>query len=302
MTGAGLLALATIVALLFIEECGAPLPMFPADGLLIAGGILIATGAVRIWITLPVLVLGDMIGATTGYLWVRLLGRRALDAVVRRLGMTRLIDTLTIRLNRAGVVGVFLTRLIPGTRAYTNLVSGAIGVRPRTFLAGMLPASALWVVAVTLLGTVLGVGAETYISRYESLGVEVLVALGVVAAGYVALRFVPGRSRLAPEPPGVSRILLGLGVDVVIVLAVAGAIAAGSLEVLRVGEPAGFTDVTGLVGVLGVVYVLVTRLGIGATTGERLLRVTYRQVLRRPAPVIAPPPPDAGPEPPPPPS
>ena len=139
MTVAGLIALATIVALLFIEDAGAPLPMFPADGLLIAGGVLIATGAVRIWVALPVLVVGDMVGATTGYYWVRLLGRRALDAVARRLGMTRLIDTLAVRLQAAGVPGIFVARLIPGTRAYTNLVSGAIGVRPRTFLAGMLP-------------------------------------------------------------------------------------------------------------------------------------------------------------------
>ncbi|HEX4214759.1 MAG TPA: DedA family protein [Candidatus Dormibacteraeota bacterium] len=283
MTGAGLIALASILSVLFIEECGAPLPMFPADGLLIAGGVLIATGAVRIWIALPVLVVGDMIGATTGYYWVRLLGRHALDAVVRRLGMTRLIDALAVRLQAAGVPGVFLARLIPGTRAYTNLVSGAIGVRPRTFLAGMLPASALWVTVVTFLGMALGVGAERYISRYESLGLEILIGLGVVAVGYVALRFVPGRSRSEPErPPGIGRILLGLAIDVAIVLAVAGAITASALGVLRVGEPDGFTDVAVLVGVLGVVYVLITRLGTGATTGERLLRITYRQTRRPP--------------------
>ena len=285
MTGAGLIALASIVGLLFIEECGAPLPVFPADGLLIAGGVLIATGAVPIWITLPVLVLGDMLGAATGYYWVRLLGRRALDAVVRRLGMTRLIDALTVRLQATGVLGIFLTRLIPGTRAYTNLVSGAIGVRPRTFLAGMLPASALWVVAVTLLGMVLGVGAERYISRYESVGLEALIGLGVVAVGYIALRFVPGRSRSEPDAeagPRVGRILLGLAIDVAIVLVVAGAITAGAVQFLRVREPDGFTDIAVLVGVLGVAYVLITRLGTGATTGERLLRITYRQTLRRP--------------------
>ena len=113
----------------------------------------------------------------------------------------------------------------------------------------------------------------------------------MIAAGYVAFRFVPGRSRSEPAAetrpeveigPRIGRILIGLAIDVAIVLAVAGAVAAAAFEVLRVGEPDGFTDVAVLVGVLGVVYVLITRLVDRCHHRRAAPRDHHRQTLRRP--------------------
>jgi membrane protein DedA with SNARE-associated domain len=123
--------------------------------MLITAGVLAATGAVPLWILLPVLVLVDMAGATLGYLWVRTLRRSALRRPAERLERSRVVAVLTDRLRAAGAPGVFLTRLVPGTRVYTNLAAGLIDLRPSTFLLGMLPAAALWVSGITLLGALL---------------------------------------------------------------------------------------------------------------------------------------------------
>ncbi|MGH7912569.1 MAG: DedA family protein, partial [Candidatus Dormibacteraceae bacterium] len=195
MPPAGLLEVVAILGLLFVEEVGVPLPMFPADGLLVAGGVLAAGGAMPVWLLLPALLGVDMLGALAGYLWVRALRRRALQGPVARLQRSRRLRLLGDRLRRTGAPGVFLTRLVPGTRVYTTLAAGAIDLRPRSYLAGMLPASLLWVTGVTLLGTVIGSRALPLLARFESLSLDGLALLVAGLASYLALRHLPALAR-----------------------------------------------------------------------------------------------------------
>lgn len=278
MTGAGLAAMAVILGLLFIEEVGVPLPMFPADGLLIAAGVLVATGAVRWWIMVPLLVLTDVAGAAIGYAWVRALGRKALYRLAGRLGATATLDRVSDHLRTAGAAGVFVTRLIPGTRVYTNLVAGVMDMEPRAFLTGMAPAAAVWVTAVTSLGILLGNQAARYVAGFEQLGLDALLVLAIAFVCYLALRAMPRRRvrglRLVTGAR-LRTLALGLLVDSVIVVAAVTALLLIALHLAGMGEPDGVPDQSLLVGVAAIAYIAITRLGIGATVGEKLLSVSY---------------------------
>lgn len=283
MNPSGVLLAASLVGLLFVEELGVPLPMFPADGMLIAAGVLATSGAVPLWLLLPALILFDMLGATLGYLWVRTLRRGALRRPAERLERSRVVGILTDRLRAAGAPGVFITRLVPGTRVYTNLAAGLIDLRPTTFLLGMLPASALWVTVITLLGALIGNRVRPYLAQAEGLSLAALALLAALFACYLVLRYLPDlrHRRRVPVPalPGrLPALLLGLGIDAVIVGAAAGLICALALGPLGRSEPDGVVDVALIVGITGLVYALVTRLGLGSTTGEHLLRLDYHHL------------------------
>jgi membrane-associated protein len=283
MTGAGLVAMSAILGLLFIEEVGVPLPMFPADGLLLAAGALVATGAVRWWIMLPLLVLTDVAGAAIGYAWVRALGRKALYRLAGRMHATTTLDRLSDRLSTAGAAGVFVTRLIPGTRVYTNLVAGVMDMKPRAFLAGMAPAAAVWVTVVTSLGIVVGNQAARYVASFEQIGLDVLLVATIVFVCYLALRGMPRRRVRGLHLVTDARtqaLALGLIVDSAIVLAAAEALVLIALHLAGLQEPDGMPDQSLLIGAATIAYIAVTRFGFGATVGEKLLSVSYGPPLR----------------------
>jgi membrane protein DedA with SNARE-associated domain len=251
--------------------------------MLITAGVLAGTGAVPLWLLLPVLVGVDMAGAALGYLWVRTLRRRWLRGPADRLERTRVIAILTDRLRAAGAPGVFVTRLVPGTRVYTNLAAGLIDLRPSTFLLGMLPAAALWVAGITLLGALVGNRVRPYLARAEGYSVDGLAVLAAFFLSYLVLRYLPDlrhRRRVAePALPGrLSSLLLSLGIDALIVAGVAAVVSALAIGVLGLSEPDGAFDVALIVGATGLAYAVVTRLGVGSTTGEYLLGLDYHRL------------------------
>lgn len=87
--------------------------------------------------------------------------------------------------------GIAITRLIPGLRIYTTLVAGAARVPRRTFLAGMLPATVVWVVVFVILGALVGLPVEHFFNQIARLAVQgvILIAMGVGV--YIAIRKTP---------------------------------------------------------------------------------------------------------------
>ncbi|TMC50959.1 MAG: DedA family protein [Chloroflexi bacterium] len=276
----GTVALLLLCFLLFSEEAGVPLPFAPGELVLIAAGLLIASGSLTWWLFVPLAWVACGGGAAIGYEWARALGAPGLEALAERLGAGRSLRRVEDRLRAAGPMGIAVSRLIPGLRIYTTLAAGAVRVDRRQFLLGALPAMAVWVVIFTVLGAVVGIPAEHFFTNIEKLALRgaLLIVAGVGA--WVAVRRVPPISRedhILLDTPGVWRFAMAVAIDLVIVACIVVGLGALARGIAGVGEGAGWVEVLAVLATVAVFYVVITRRGVGATAGERLLNLTYRR-------------------------
>jgi membrane-associated protein len=287
----GPIAITAIWLVIFVEEAGVPMPMFPGDGLLLMAGVLIAAGKVSPWLFFPVAYVSAVGGAMTGYAWSRRLGRAGLDRLAGRLRLRRHLDRASSRLQRTGAMGVVVGRLLPGTRVYTNLVAGASGMMPATFARGLAASSLVWLGVLTGAGILVGVPAMHYLGQVQAIWLTLVAQAGLVVLVAVCLRSlrpprVHARSRPS-RPSRVPRMVAAAGLD----LALAGLVAV-TLHWLRLPPPViptsaleaatlAYAMVTHMVfGITAAVlaYVVLARLLFGTTAGERVGQVSYRRV------------------------
>lgn len=279
----GTAAAAVLLALLFVEEAGVPLPFAPGEVVLIAGGLLVAGGGLPLWVWLPLAWVALAGGALLGFVWARALGQAGLRSIAERLRAGETLDRVGRRLRASGGGGIALSRLFPGLRVYTTLVAGAIGVDMRTFASGAMPAMIGWATGFTLLGAVVGIPAEHYFSEAERLSLRGAVLVVAAVGAFFAARRVPdgGRGMALARAPAPGRIALAVIVD----LAIVGSLVLGLGAAARTGLGAttrfGWLELVGIALGLGLAYLVVNRRRSGATAGEALLDITY--VRRRPA-------------------
>lgn len=269
----GPVAIAVICLLIFVEEAGVPLPMFPGDGLLLVAGIMISAGQISPLLFVPLAYVACVGGALLGYLWSRHLGRVRLERLADRLHLRGHLVRARERLRRTGAVGVVVGRILPGSRVYTNLVAGVTGMPLATFARGLVPSAAIWLAMLLGLGVAVGVPAAPYLHQaQELLGRAALVGLFLLGS-LAVLRLVraPELSRVARSKRDVLRLVAAIGLDVTIV----GGIAVTTSSTLLTGA----IGLTIAVSLTLLVYVTASRLALGSTAGEHLGRVSYRQLL-----------------------
>jgi membrane-associated protein len=278
----GNVAVVVLCGVLFANEAGVPMPT-NGELILIAGGILVGTGALDPWLFVPLAVVASLGGAFTGYSWARLVGEKGLQAVAERLGQSRRLARVSARLAKAGPLRIVLYRLTPGFRVYTSLVAGAAGVDRGRFLTGIGPVILLWVVLFTAVGALVGVPASRYLSKLQNLVLQggLLIAVGVVA--YPGVRRIPTAGREALDRlPTRLRVVLAVMVDVALiatvvvgVLSITGGLLAIASPVLAVAALAWWVDLLAVLLVIAVFYSVATRRGMNATAGETLLDASY---------------------------
>jgi membrane protein DedA with SNARE-associated domain len=266
---------AIVCALLFLEEAGLPIPVAPGEVMLIGAGLLVASGAAPIWLIGPLAYLAVICGVLTGYTWAHWIGPKRLHAFAARLHAGGPYDRAAARLRAASPLQIAASRLLPGLRVYTSLVAGAVGLNLGRFMAGVLPASALWVVVFMGLGVFVGAPVERLLGRFEAYGLQALVVLAVVVIWVVAARWMPAAGPAAASDPRRARwrFAVAVGLDLVAVTGVAGVLS------LVTGVARGEFDEQIFLGVifaiLGVLYLVVARQTVGYTLGEALLDVRY---------------------------
>jgi membrane-associated protein len=287
MTGflamSGATAIALICLVLFLEECGVPLPILPGDVLLATGGILASGGQLHLSVFIAATTVAMCAGALVGHGWSGALGRPALRRFAERLGKADRLDRALARLQRSGWLGVLVLRLVPGMRVYTNLAAGIAGTPRRTFVAGLVPSVFVWTIGFSLLGLLLGPTAESALHAIQGAVPLVLVISGVSVAVLALLLRLPGRGDQPRERGGALRVALAGLVDLAIAAAAVAAVFESAELLPRVIDEAGRATHSAVAGVIILAYVVVSRRAAGATAGEGLLRVSYRRRRRLPS-------------------
>jgi energy-coupling factor transport system substrate-specific component len=187
---------AIICGLLFLEEVGVPLPFAPGDLLLAIGGIAIAAGRVNPALLPGAAAASVMAGAIAGRELFALLGWERLMRVARPLRAEEPLRRAAELMHRSGWRAVFTARLVPGLRVYTTQVAGVTGMRRRDFVAGLAPATALYVTAFVGLGAAFGRPILALIHQAEHQLLVVALVLAVPVALAILLR-APARRTLA---------------------------------------------------------------------------------------------------------
>jgi membrane protein DedA with SNARE-associated domain len=243
--------------------------------MLIGAGLLVASGAAPIWLIGPLAYLAVICGVLTGYTWSHWIGAKRLRSFAVRLHAGGPYDRAAARLRAASPLQIAASRLLPGLRVYTSLVAGAVGLNLGRFMAGVLPASALWVVVFMGLGIFVGAPVERLLGRFEAYGLQALVIAAVVLVWVVAARWMPAAKPAAASDPGRARwrFAVAIGLDLVAVTCVAGVLSVVSDVARGAFDEQGFLAVT--FAILGVLYLVVARQTVGFTLGEALLDVRY---------------------------
>src|SRR6266566_167939 len=145
-----------ISVLMFIEETGVPLPFAPGDLVLAIAGIAVAGGRVNPVLLVVAVSISITVGAIIGRAAAELLGWDRLMRIAQPLHARGPLERAAGLLQRGGWRTVFTARLIPGLRVYTTQVAGVSRVPFRTFVAGLLPANAVYIAAFVGLGAAFG--------------------------------------------------------------------------------------------------------------------------------------------------
>jgi membrane-associated protein len=254
----GMAAMVLICAVLFAEECGVPLPLLPGDLLLVAGGIIAATGHLSLAVFIAATTLAMCGGGIIGHGW-----SHALDGVLRRLEVS-------------GWAGVMVCRLLPGMRVYTNLAAGIAGVRRSSFAAGLVTSVLAWTLGFSLFGFVVGRPAAHAIHRMQGALPALLLASVLAMVILAALRHLPGRRLRSRPRRGHLRVACAGLVDLALASTVVAFVLEGVEQLPRQGG-AGLLPQCAIGGAVILTYVAVSRRAAGATAGEGLLRVSYRR-------------------------
>jgi membrane-associated protein len=270
-----------ICTLLFLEEAGLPLPIAPGEAVLIGAGLLVARGSEPIWWVAPFAYLAVCCGVLVGYTWASRIGPARVRALAVRLHAGGPYDRAAIRLRAATPLQIAASRLLPGLRVYTSLVAGAVGLKLDRFMTGILPASALWVVAYIGLGYFVGAPLERLLGRLEAYGLRAVLVALVVLLWVLAARRLPAAEPASEgesskrEAPGEARwrVAAALGVDLSAVCILAGVLSllAGIAE----GNSGQLPFLIAILAIFGLLYLVVARQTVGYTLGEVLLGARY---------------------------
>ena len=179
----GTTLVAVICALMFLEELGVPLPFAPGDLVLAIGGIAIAGGRVNPAMFVGAVGVSILIGAPLGREIFALLGWNRLMRVAEPLHARGALERVSGLLQRGGWRAVFTARLIPGLRVHTTQVAGVSRIPRPTFLAGLIPATAVYIGAFVGLGAAFGRPILALIHEAEH---QVLIAIALVVAVVIA--------------------------------------------------------------------------------------------------------------------
>jgi membrane protein DedA with SNARE-associated domain/uncharacterized tellurite resistance protein B-like protein len=171
-------------------------PPVPSDAAVGLGAFLSHRGVTTPGTVFLVTWVANILGAAGVYLAARRYGRRLFASPTgRRLLAPRSLAIIEREYLRFGVIGIFLSRFLPGIRAVVPPFAGLIGLGTvRTFLP-MAVASGIWYGGITILGAILGAEWNRITALISGVNRTLGIAALLVVAGGGAWYLVRARQR-----------------------------------------------------------------------------------------------------------
>jgi membrane protein DedA with SNARE-associated domain len=172
-----------IALLMFAENL---FPPIPSELIMPLAGFTVAQGQMNFVLAVVAGVVGTMLGALPWYYAGKLLGEERLKSLADKYGKwitvsSRDIDKADNWFDRHGSKAVFFCRLVPGVRTLISLPAGLSEMHLVPFLIYSTIGSALWIVALTYAGYLLG---DNYDRVDEYLGPVSKIVLVTLIIGF----------------------------------------------------------------------------------------------------------------------
>jgi membrane-associated protein len=197
--------LGLVCLLIFVEECGVPVPFAPGDALLAVCGLAIRAGGLHPALAIAAVYLAMLAGAMTGRELFDAGGGRLLRWLARSSRLRAAFDRAARLLARGGWTAVMVGRLTPGLRIHTTEVAGLLGLSRGTFLAGLAPSAAIYVGLFVGLGMLFGQAALSLlldtVHRFGPVVTVAAVVLGWAAVVWLGAALLGRQPRSPAEVP-----------------------------------------------------------------------------------------------------
>ncbi|HEX6109120.1 MAG TPA: VTT domain-containing protein [Ktedonobacteraceae bacterium] len=136
--------LAAIFIILLIKTIGVPIPI-PADLIILTAAARVAQGKLIWWQAFIAILIALVLGGLIQFVLARGPGRGLLYRFGRYIGLTSpRLDAASARIKKGGAFGISIAILVPGVRGAAIAASGLADMPLRTFLAGLVFGSALF--------------------------------------------------------------------------------------------------------------------------------------------------------------
>ncbi len=151
----GLAVYAMLFAIVFVEIGFLPLFFLPGDPLIFICGAFAATGALNVWLVVPVLFAATVAGSIVCYLIGRAIGAKVYTADYRWLDKHALRQAHAFYEARGGLT-FLLSPFIAVVRTFAPFVAGVAGMTFARFASFVIAGAALWIVSLVACGYLFG--------------------------------------------------------------------------------------------------------------------------------------------------
>lgn len=156
ITNYGVWIYAILFLIIFVETGFVVMPFLPGDSLLFAAGALAAsTGAMDIWILIPLLFVAAVLGDTLNYHIGHRIGPKIFDIESRWINRQHLISTQQFFEKHGGKTIIF-ARFVPFARTFAPFIAGTGQMNYRYFLTYNVVGGFLWISSFVCLGYIFG--------------------------------------------------------------------------------------------------------------------------------------------------
>ena len=153
----GTLTYAILFLIVFVETGLIVMPLLPGDSLLFAAGALAAaTGALEIWIIIPLLILAALLGDNVNYFVGKFFGKEIKKRERILFFKREYIEETEKYYAKYGGKTVIIARYIPIVRTIAPFVAGAGSMDYGKYITYCIIGAVLWVNALTFLGYFFG--------------------------------------------------------------------------------------------------------------------------------------------------